>query len=207
MGDELRAVIDTMLSRRAPEQSLADALTALRQAREALVGPEDSPHPVAPELWEGGTHSGWQSYIDSSVFGGGINPLGMPMELTIGTDDEGLSYAEGVVQLGRAYEGGPGMVHGGYVAGLLDHVFGAAMHGTLAPAVTAILTIRFVAPTPVHRDLRIRAWFEPPNGRRLRGYATCHAGEVLTAEADGVFVSVDMAHMAERVKGDAAPAG
>lgn len=202
LGDELRAVIETLLSQRAPDEELADALELLRSARRHLAGPEEDPYGEAPALWDGGTHSGWQSYIDSSVFGGGVNPLGMPMELVIGTSDDGQPFAQGVVQLGRAYEGGPGMVHGGYVVGLLDHVFGCAMHGTLAPAVTATLTVRFVAPTPVHRDLRLRAWFEPPNGRRLIGRATCHDGDTLTAEAEGLFIGVDMAKMAERVRGE-----
>ncbi|MHB8439418.1 MAG: PaaI family thioesterase [Acidimicrobiales bacterium] len=198
-GDELRSVVDALLGTRTPVQALASAVDALAQVREVLTGPPDSPYPPSPGFWVDGRHSGWTTYLDASVFGGGANPLGMPMAIEWGTDDHGHRYAEGVVRLGRAYEGGPGMVHGGYVAGLIDHMFGAAMH-TGEPAVTATLTVRFLAPTPVGRDLRLRAWFEPRRGRRLLGRATCHDGDTITAEAEGLFVHVDMRDMAERAQ-------
>ena len=199
-GDELRAVIDALLSRWTPAAGVDEAIGHLRAARRALVGDDGTPYPESPGMWVDGTHSGWTTYIDASVFGGGINPLGMPMRMERGFDERGHMYAEGVVRLGRAYEGGPGMVHGGYVAGLIDHMFGAAMHSEDVTAVTATLTVRFVAPTPVHEDLRLRAWFEPRRGRRLLGRATCHHGEVLTAEAEGLFINVDMGDMARRVR-------
>jgi acyl-CoA thioesterase FadM len=84
------------------------------------------------------------------------------------------------------------------VAGLIDHMFGAAMHAGPVVAVTASLTVRYLLPTPVDRDLRVRAWFDRADGRRLHGRATCHDGETCTAEADGLFIRVDMEAMAKR---------
>ncbi|HUY64412.1 MAG TPA: PaaI family thioesterase [Acidimicrobiales bacterium] len=201
VGGELRAVIDTLLSRRAPEAGLHRALELLGEVRDQLGGPEVAPYNSAPGFWSGDTGGGWDSYIDVSVFGGGVNPLGTPMDLYWGTDDEGRYFADGTVSLGRPYEGGPGMVHGGYVAGLIDHMFGAAMHAGPVTAVTATLTVRYLAPTPIDRPLHLRAWFDKASGRRLVGRATCHHGDVLTAEAEGLFIRVDMAEMAERVRG------
>ncbi|MHB8681004.1 MAG: PaaI family thioesterase [Acidimicrobiales bacterium] len=203
VGDELRHVIDTLLSHRAPPDGLEEARRLIEQARLALGGPDLGRYQQAPGFWaEGGTSSrGWDAYIDTSVFGGGTNPLGMPMDIEYGRDTDDVVYAAGTVTLGRPYEGGPGMVHGGYVAGLIDHLFGAAMHAVPVTAVTASLTVRFVAPTPVHRPLHFRAWFDQPRGRRLNGRATCHAGDTLTAESEGLFVIVDMTDMAQRVKG------
>jgi acyl-CoA thioesterase FadM len=84
------------------------------------------------------------------------------------------------------------------VAGILDHMFGLALHAGPLVAVTATLTIRYVAPTPVDRPLRLRAWFERSEGRRVVGRATCHDGDVLTAEAEGLFLKVDMVAMSRQ---------
>jgi len=197
LGDELRAVIDALLSHQVPPEGLERALGLLGDARHALDGPPAPAYNASLEYWRGGEQA-WGSYLDMTVFGGGVNPLGMPMVHHYGHDPEGRPFAEGTVRLGRPFLGGPGMVHGGYVAGLLDHMFGMAMHAGPVSAVTATLTVRYVAPTPIDRELRLRAWLDSTAGRRLRGRATCHAGDVLTAEAEGLFLRVDMVEMASR---------
>jgi acyl-coenzyme A thioesterase PaaI-like protein len=199
VGAQVREVIDALLTRQASAQGLERAAALLEEARRSLDGPLAPAYNADPGYWRGEQgEQAWGSYLDMTMFGGGVNPLGMPMELRYGLDGEGRPFAEGSVRLGRPYLGGPDMVHGGYVAGLLDHMFGLALHAGPVVAVTARLTVRFVAPTPVERRLRLRAWFEPSSGRRVRGRATCHAGDVLTAEAEGIFVRVDMADMAAR---------
>ena len=197
VGDELRAVIDTLLANDAPPGELAEALRLLGQARDHLQGPELAAYNAA-EYRRRRAANGWDVFLELTMFGGLTNPLGMPMPLELGVDDEGRAFAEGVVRLGRAYVGGPGMVHGGYVAALIDHVFGAALHAGDTLAVTATLTVRYREPTPIDRDLRFRAVFDRPKGRRLRGRATCHCADVCTAEAEGLFLLVDMNAMEER---------
>jgi len=197
VGDELRAVVDTLLSHDAPDDELREALDLLRQARGHLQGPALDVYNPA-EFRRRQAIDGWDAYLDLTMFGGGTNPLGMPMPLELGRDDEGNAYAEGVVRLNRAYVGGPGMVHGGYVAALIDHVFGAALHAGGTVAVTASLTVRYREPTPIDRDLRFRATFDRPRGRRLHGRATCHCGDLCTAEAEGLFLLVDLGAMEER---------
>ena len=197
VGDALRDVIDTLLCHEASAEGLGTALGLLADARAALDGPPAPPYNAAPGYWTG-EGTAWGTYLDMTMFGGRINPLGIPMDPVYGHDDDGRPYAEGTVSLGRPYLGGPNMVHGGYVAGILDHMFGLALHAGPLIAVTATLTIRYVAPTPVDRPLRLRAWFERSEGRRMVGRATCHDGEVLTAEAEGLFLKVDMVAMAER---------
>jgi len=199
VGDHVRSVIDALLTRQSTAAGLERALHLLEQTTEALDGPEAPAYNAVPGYWTGeGREGAWGSYLDMSMFGGGVNPLGMPMVVEYGADAQGQPYAEGTVRLGRPYLGGPDMVHGGYVAGLLDHMFGMALHAAPLVAVTATLTVRFVAPTPVDRPLRLRAWFEPARAKRVVGRATCHAGEDLTAEAEGLFIRVDMTAMAAR---------
>ncbi len=197
VGDELRAVIDALLSHDAPAEELAGALELLRAARWRLHGPPLERFDAA-QYRRGRYGNGWEAYLDLTMFGGRANPLGVPMPLELGVDGEGRAFAEGVVRLGRAYIGGPRMVHGGYVAALIDHIFGAALHAGDYLAVTATLTVRYREPTPIERDLRLRAVFEPRQGRRLHGHATCHVGDVCTAEADGLFLLVDIDAMVER---------
>lgn len=202
MGDELRSVIDALLSRRPTVAGLEEALQLLERTRAALDGPPAPAYNAHPGYWTGTAgEEAWGSYLDMTMFGGGVNPLGMPMDIAYGVDGAGQPFAEGTVRLGRPYLGGPDMVHGGYVAGLLDHMFGLALHAGPLVAVTATLTVRYVAPTPVDRDLHLRAWFEPARGRRVTGRATCRAGDELTATAEGLFISVDMAEMAARNAG------
>lgn len=201
LGDQLRLCIDLLLTRQPSSEQLAQALEKLRETAEALDGPPAPAYNASPSYW-GGDEKAWGSYLDMTMFGGGINPLGVPMsDLAYGHDEWDRPFAEGTVRLGRAYLGGPNMVHGGYVAGLLDHMFGLAMHAGPLVAVTGTLTIRYLAPTPVERDLHLHAWFERAEGRRLVGRATIHDGDTCTAEAEGLFVAVDMLEMAERTGG------
>ncbi|HMK99133.1 MAG TPA: PaaI family thioesterase [Acidimicrobiales bacterium] len=199
VGERVRSVVDTLLSKESTPAGLDTAAQLLEEAARALDGPDAPAYNAVPGYWTGESRDGaWGNYLDMSMFGGGVNPLGMPMALDYGTDPSGRPYAEGTVELGRPYLGGPDMVHGGYVAGLLDHMFGVALHAGPLVAVTATLTVRFVAPTPIGRPLRLRAWFEDSRGRRVTGRATCHAGDELTAEAEGLFIRVDMTAMAAR---------
>ena len=45
------------------------------------------------------------------------------------------------------------------------------------------------------------AWVHHVSGRRIVARATCHANDVLTAEAEALFVRIDMAEMARRAAG------
>lgn len=200
VGDELRSLTEALCERDAPDTGLAAALEALRAARSHLDGPPRASYNGDDAYWSDTSGASWQGYVDWTPFGGGANPLGQPAAIEHGRDGDGRPRAVARVRLGQAYQGGPGMVHGGYVAGLLDHVFGLAMHAGGLRGVTAALEVRYLTPTPIRTELAFEAVFEPPSGRRLVGRATCRAGETLTAEAVGRFVTVDMVAMSEQVR-------
>ena len=69
-----------------------------------------------------------------------------------------------------------------------------------APGVTAILRVRFRQLTPVDEDLRLEAWIADQRQRRLVVKATCHAGDTLTADAEGIFVRVDFNEVNQRMQ-------
>jgi acyl-coenzyme A thioesterase PaaI-like protein len=67
------------------------------------------------------------------------------------------SGAEGRVHFGPEHQGPPGCVHGGLLALLLDETMGTVPHDGRGIRVTAEMTVRFRAPTPIGTDLLCRA--------------------------------------------------
>ena len=91
-------------------------------------------------------------------------------------------------------------MHGGWVAALFDDLLGAAQGAVKAATVTAKLTIRSRHVTPIEEDLHLQAWIHRDDGRRIVAKATCHAGDTLTAEAEGLFVRVDFNEVQHRMR-------
>ncbi|KUI24993.1 thioesterase [Mycobacterium sp. IS-1742] len=118
-----------------------------------------------------------------NVLIGQRNPIAPP--LTVHRDADGLVSTE--VDLGAAYEGPVGHVHGGVCSLILDHLLGATAHRPNRPAFTGTLQLRYVRPTPLG-PLRAEAWVEHEDGRKTysRGRILC-AGQT-TVEAQGVFI-------------------
>ena len=77
------------------------------------------------------------------------------------------------------------------LAAAFDEVLGMAQSLSGQAGFTGTLTIRYRSPTPLYEDLRFRAWVDRVEGRKIFTSGTCHAGERLTAEAEGIFISVD----------------
>ena len=59
-------------------------------------------------------------------------------------------------------------------------------------SVTGKLTIRYRRPTPINTDLRFEAWIDHQQGRRLTAHAHCLSNGEVTAEAEALFVRIDM---------------
>jgi acyl-coenzyme A thioesterase PaaI-like protein len=134
---------------------------------------------------------------EHALFRGRANPMAAPLVSQVVRREDGTEIVEGRVTVGRRYEGPPNGVHGGYVAGLFDDVLGAAQALIDGPSgLTGTLHVRYRNVTPLDTELVFRAWIDHVSGRRIKAHATCHAGEVLTAEAEALFVRVDMKAMA-----------
>lgn len=128
-----------------------------------------------------------QLFADSIV-SGGANPMGLGAELWREGD-----VAVMQVTLGRAFEGAPARSHGGVVAALLDETMGMAMGMSGTLSLTAELTITFRAPTPIGVPITSRAWLERRHGRKQHVRASLSAGDLVVAEATGLFIAVDPA--------------
>jgi acyl-coenzyme A thioesterase PaaI-like protein len=109
------------------------------------------------------------------------NPMAPPVTFTQ-HDDEGVR-AE--VRFGTAYEGAPGLVHGGMLALVMDQVFGEAGIAARVAGMTVGLELRYAAPTYVHKDLLLEAHVVAAGDRivEMAGTITCDGTVTVTATA------------------------
>jgi len=120
---------------------------------------------------------------------GGANERGM--QLTFEQDDAARRI-RGSFQIAPEYQGGQGFVHGGIIATLLDEVMGKVSRFENDHAVTAELTVEYIKPVPIGRDLVVEGREIERRGRELfrEGEIRDTSGAVL-ARGRGRFVSVD----------------
>jgi hypothetical protein len=86
-------------------------------------------------------------------------------------------------------------VHGGVIAETFDEIMGAANMVAGNAGMTGTLTIRYRKPTPLRTDLRIEARCLGRDGRKVRTWGGIFHGDLLTAEAEGIFIMVNPAGM------------
>ena len=165
-----------------------DDLRAADEAVDALLRRFDG-LPDRPRWYhsEAVAERGFFGYLEHSPLVGVLHPLAPPLTLERSGD-----RIRGRVTFGTAYEGPPGCVHGGYVAAIMDELLGAAQAVTGAPGYTGTLTVRFTSPTPLREELVLDGGVDKVEGRKIFTSGTCHAGARLCAEAEALFVSLDI---------------
>lgn len=107
------------------------------------------------------------------------NPVAPPLDIV--WHEDGLVTAD--FHLGAAYEGPPGLVHGGVSALVLDQIAGEAAAAGGRAGMTGTLTLRYERGTPLgplHGEARVD---------RVEGVKTIVTGHL--ADAEGVTVSVE----------------
>ena len=110
---------------------------------------------------------------------------GLAPPLRVVREPDGHLWAECV--LGAAYEGPPGLVHGGVAALVLDHVMGECASATGRPGYTGTLTLRYHAGAPLG-PLRVDARPEVVGDTKTVIRGTLSAGDRTCVEAEGVFI-------------------
>lgn len=182
----MRRVVETLIATGAPIELLSEAADELERIADRFAG-----IPNLPE-YEGYRETANvgddpHASFELSPFIGRANPLAPPIALR----QEGDAVL-GVVTFGSAYEGPPGCVHGGYVAAAFDEVLGATQSLSGAPGMTGTLTVRYRSPTPLHEELRMEGRIRAVEGRKIFADGTLHVGDRLCAEAEGIFISIDV---------------
>ena len=189
----LRETTELLMVTEAPEAELLAAAEAAEQFAARLAKA-----PRARPLWgfaESSNAGNARAMFDSSPLMGMGNPIAPPLTMSV-VDD----HVEGTAIFGTQYEGPPGHVHGGLIAAAFDEVLGMAQSLTGKGGMTGTLTIRYRRPTPLHRLVSFVGRPDRIEGRKIFASGTLHDGDILCAEAEAIFVSVDferMRHMAE----------
>jgi acyl-coenzyme A thioesterase PaaI-like protein len=194
LADEVRALTADLHAADATADALDRATRLVAEARAALDGaPRVRWYEVDGDVDEATRRRLTEEHREHSLYRGAANPLAPPLTVATATRDDGTPIVVGAVRLDRSREGPPRSVHGGLVAGLFDDLLGGTLALAGAPAsVTGRLTVRYRRPTPIDTDLEFEAWVDHQRGRRLTARALCRAGGTVTAEAEALFIGVDL---------------
>jgi hypothetical protein len=132
------------------------------------------------------------------------NPLAPPVRIwAVDGPNGGHPEMRGSALFDYAYEGPPSCVHGGVIAEMFDELLGAANFVAGHPGLTGTLTVRFRKPTPLRTPLRLEARCTGSQGRKVTAWGGVYLGDLLTAEAEGVFFGVGSAEVQAIVEGHA----
>jgi acyl-coenzyme A thioesterase PaaI-like protein len=171
LADELRRVARLSVAGELDDATAARIADGLaREAQDAQVDPG-----TTPWWWQVGTDEaigGWERY----------NPVAPPVELSF--DGQAV---RGTVTMGVEFTGPPRTVHGGFVATLLDHALGIYLSRIQRPSYTAILEVRYLAPTPVGCRLDLEATHSVIDGPLTLAWAELRHEGRTTARAEGRF--------------------
>ena len=184
LASAMRLVIERLVPSDAPEDELTRAADALERYAETL-----SSHPRLRYVHghaEAAVAGDAGAFFDQSPLIGLANPLAPPVSIA----KTGERTAAGRVTFGSAYEGPPGHVHGGFIAAAFDEVLGFVQSLSGRPGMTGTLTVRYRKPTPLHTELLFEAEYLRSERRKLFTEARVVADGVVTAEAEGIFISM-----------------
>ena len=196
LAESMRTIIDRLVATDAPTELLVDVAAQLRAIAEHF---DTWPHGTLYEGFAEAANAGADPHalFEHSPYIGRANPLAPPMYLR-----EADGGVDGEVEFGSAYEGPPGCVHGGYVAGAFDELLGATQSLSGTPGMTGRLTVHYRSPTPLHAPLRLRGELTRVEGRKIftTGWLFARDGdgeERLCAEAEGLFISIDFGRFSQ----------
>jgi acyl-coenzyme A thioesterase PaaI-like protein len=171
-----------------------DRLSEALESISAELWPGMPRRKAGPESWPASENEMPQGRIDQRFsdrpMSGAASPWGLDLDVHRHGDE-----IEARLRLGAAHEGAPGRCHGGIVASLFDDVCGHVLGILRQPAFTGELTVHYLAPTPLHRELACRARLADRRGRKL--FVT---GELVDVETGGVLVTARTLFIAVKVE-------
>jgi acyl-coenzyme A thioesterase PaaI-like protein len=181
LHDAVRRVIEAAVLTDVDDETAGEATRALHRVAESLER-DQRPGPTRPD--PNSVHDPARFFPFSPLVGP-RNPLALPLAVEV---DEGRVVARG--RFPWAYQGPPGHVHGGVIASVFDELLGYSCIVAREPGMTGRLTIKYRNPTPLHTELVFECRRISMEGRRITATGECRAGDVVTAEAEGLFVKV-----------------
>lgn len=175
-------LIDAVANTEADTDTLAEATATV----EAVTGELNVARRQIGTMIQRGLRSGDSEYgTITNIVAGDTNPAAPPLVLE--RTPEGL---RGEVTLNTIYQGPPGLVHGGWIAALLDQAVGSVSGIEVGPGLTAKLEVDYISPTPLFTPLEITSWVEKVEGRKVFVSGQIQAHGKVTAKANGIMVLV-----------------
>lgn len=182
LGEALRRLLDVVVQTGASPDVLRAAAETIHRVTQSL---DDSVVHADRSVTE-------QSYrAHLSLVGGLSHPAAPQLAMDVREDS-----GRGEVVVGPVFQGGPGLVHGGVLALLIDHAMGCVAAGPERPAMTASLTMRYRRPTPLGVPLTVAVTLDRIEGRKLHLSATITASDQVTVTAEAVFLTLTEQNLA-----------
>jgi acyl-coenzyme A thioesterase PaaI-like protein len=190
-GRAIRDIGHAFIGRHATLEQI-ERLSTVLEGIGAELWPADTrsrdQHPFAERQLEDYPQGRFEPRFDDRPVSGRSSPWGLDLELHRHGDE-----IDARVTLRSAHEGAPNRSHGGIVAALFDDVFGYVLGVIRQAAFTGELTVRYLAPTPLHRELSCRVRLDERVGRKLlmTGTLTDVGSGQAVASARATFIAVD----------------
>ncbi|MFM9033360.1 MAG: PaaI family thioesterase [Mycobacterium sp.] len=178
LTESVRELVDAAIRTEADPETVA-AVTSEIDAAVARLRQRQMPGSFGVRVGADGQGISWGNAVI-----GIRNPLAPPVI----TSRDGSGAVRAEFELGAAYEGPPGHVHGGVAALILDHLLGEAASPDQKPRFTGSITVRYLRATRLG-PLRARAVRTRSEG--VKTYCAGHIAdeEGITVEAEGVFIT------------------
>jgi acyl-coenzyme A thioesterase PaaI-like protein len=171
LAGELRRLTRLSVGAQLDDDAADRAATGLALLAEQLG------RPIGPTPWW------WQDPMVEAVGGWErFNPVAPPLQVSF----DGRAVT-GTVEMGVEFTGPPRVVHGGFVATVLDHALGIYLSHIQRPSFTSSLEVRYLAPTPLGVSLEVEARHSVIDGTLTLAWAELRHEGRTTARAEGRF--------------------
>ena len=174
-----------------------DLVAAMRDLQDVFVGaspPLDVVDRMADQIRAlAAEFRAWQPDEDSAPAGmrNDLPGRGSAMLVPVIIEEQDAHHMRGRVTFTRFHLGGNGAAHGGTLPLMFDDVVGRLVNGPDAPvARTAFLHVNYRRITKVGVELRVEATVDTIEGRKRWASGRLWEGDLLVADAEGLFVEL-----------------
>ena len=182
LAEATRALLDAVVRSGADSAAISAAAEAVEELTGRLAAPTfHRTIDIAPDSYR----------REMALVNGPSHPFAPQVEMQPIED----GYAA-TVTLGPSWEGGPGLVHGGALSLLFDHVMAWATTrvGQPGPSMTGTMTLAYRRPTPLCVPLTITARVERVSGRKISTRAELTVDGQVTVTGTGLFIKLTEEH-------------
>src|SRR5690554_1766370 len=186
LARELAAINEQLVRLDVDEAALMAATEQARALRESLEGYSyRSMRDILGRLISGqGNRQDALDMADFEILSGPVNAMSPSVTFWLDGD-----VVRARATFGRAFMGPPGKVHGGVLSLALDMLLAKTQDFVTSLGMTGTLNVRYMAPTPLHREVNFEARLVRLQGRKLFNEARVFVDGVQTVAASGIWIS------------------